>query len=242
MSLLTIANAVADETKGPRPETIATNTDPAAQNILRLINKVGKRLMLTYNWNILRKEKAFTASGNEIVVTAANMPSDFNRFVTETFWDRSSSNLVSGPISPVEWQGLKVQTFASQNKKFIYRGGDVLTQPVFDVGTSLAFEYVSENWADVAAANSPKSSMTIDTDIGIIDEELIIYGTIFEWLSAEGQPAGVAAKEYQDHFNLMIDNDETTASVAVSGDIFAQNTRHFTGDPKASRSSYGGNF
>ena len=85
MSLLTIANAVADETKGPRPETIATNTDPAAQNILRLINKVGKRLMLTYNWNILRKEKAFTASGNEIVVTAANMPSDFNRFVTETF-------------------------------------------------------------------------------------------------------------------------------------------------------------
>ena len=242
MSLLTIANAVADETKGPRPETIATNTDPAAQNILRLINKVGKRLMLTYNWNILRKEKAFTASGNEIVVTAANMPSDFNRFVTETFWDRSSSNLVSGPISPVEWQGLKVQTFASQNKKFIYRGGDVLTQPVFDVGTSLAFEYVSKNWADVAAANSPKSSMTIDTDIGIIDEELIIYGTIFEWLSAEGQPAGVAAKEYQDHFNLMIDNDETTASVAVSGDIFAQNTRHFTGDPKASRSSYGGNF
>ena len=87
MSLLTIANAVADETKGPRPETIATNTDPAAQNILRLINKVAIRMMLVYNWNILRKEHAFSASGNEIVLASANIPADFNRFVTETFWD-----------------------------------------------------------------------------------------------------------------------------------------------------------
>jgi hypothetical protein len=242
MSLLTIANAVADETKGPRPETIATNTDPAAQNILRLINKVAIRMMLVYNWNILRKEHAFTASGNEIVLASANIPADFNRFVTETFWDRGSNNLVSGPVSPVEWQGLKVQTFSSSNKKFIFRGGDVYALPIFATGTSLSFEYVSDKWAVAAADGSKKTSFTIDTDTALINEELIIYGTIFEWLSAEGQPAGVAAKQFQDHFNLMIDNDTTTANIAVTGDIFAQNTRHFTGDPKASRSSYGGDF
>ena len=41
MTLLSIANAVADETKGPRPATIISNTAPEAQNILRIINKVG---------------------------------------------------------------------------------------------------------------------------------------------------------------------------------------------------------
>ena len=115
MTLLTIANAVADETKGPRPATIATNTDPAAQNILRLINKVGNRLQKSFAWNILSKEGTVTASGSETLIAAAALPADFDRIIPETFWDRGTNNLISGPISPVEWQGLKVQTYDSQS-------------------------------------------------------------------------------------------------------------------------------
>ena len=65
MTLLTISDAVADETKGPRPVTIAGNADPAAQNILRIINKCGVKLALAYDWNILRVEKIVTAPGVE---------------------------------------------------------------------------------------------------------------------------------------------------------------------------------
>ena len=161
MTLLSIANSVADETKGPRPETIASNTDPAAQNILRLINKVGKRLQKAYAWNIITKEGTVTAPGVETLIASAALPSDFDRIIPETFWDRGSNNLISGPISAVEWPGLRVQTYSSQNK---------------------------------------------------------------------------------DHFDLLVKSDEMSADVLVSADIFAQNTRHFTGDPKASRASYGGDF
>ena len=240
MTLLSIANAVADETKGERPATIAANTDPGAQQILRLINKVGTRLMKIYAWNILRKEHAFTASGNETAL--ASMPSDFDRFVPETFWDRDSNNLLSGPVSSVEWNGLKVQTYSSQNKKFIHRGGSILTQPVFDSGVNLAFEYVSKEWCDVAAGNSPKAAMTLDTDVAIIDEELITQITVYEWLKAQGQPYGDAAGEAKSYLNMLTTHDDATDNIAVTGDIFAQSSRHFTGTPKASRSSYGGDF
>lgn len=242
MTLLSIANGIADETKGPRPATIAGNTDPAAQNILRIINKVALRLSRIYAWNILRKEHTFTASGNEIVITAANMPTDFDRFIPETFWDRDSNNLLSGPVSAVEWNGLKVQTFSSQNKKFIYRGGDILTQPQFDSGVNLAFEYASKNWCDIAAGGSTKSAMTIDTDTSFLDEDMIIAVSKYEWLKDEGQPWQAAAREAKESIDLLTDNEAASENIAVAADIFALNSRHFEGSPKASRASYGGDF
>jgi|TARA_R110000796_G_scaffold4016_1_gene15305 hypothetical protein len=241
MTLLTIANAVADETKGPRPETIASNTDPAAQNILRLINKVGSRLQKSFAWNILTKESTVTAGGSETLIAAASLPGDFDRIIPETFWDRGTNNLISGPVSAVEWQGLKVQTYDSQNKKYRYRGGDIITSPAVASGSTCAFEYVSTQWVRKADGTA-KSSMTIDTDYTVLSEELMIYGTVFEWLDAEGQPSSNAARQYLDEFNLLVSADETSANILTSGDIFSQNSRHFTGEPRASRASYGGDF
>ena len=240
MTLLTISDAVADETKGPRPVTIAGNADPAAQNILRIINKCGVKLALAYDWNILGVEKLVTAPGVEALSAANAMPADFGRFVPETMWDRDSSNLISGPISPVEWNGLKVQTFSSQNRKFIFRGGAILTSPVINSGVTVAYEYIKKNWCDVAAGGTEKAAFSIDSDVALIDEELITRYAVYEWLAAEGQPFQMAMKSFDDYFTTITDTESATANVAVVADIFGQNSRHFEGSPKASRSFYGG--
>jgi len=242
MTLLTISNAVADETKGPRPVTVAANADPAAQNILRIINKCGVKLTLAYDWNILRVEKIVTAPGVETLVAASAMPANFGRFVPETMWDRSTNNLISGPISPVEWNGLKVQTFSSQNKKFIYRAGAILTAPLIDSGVTVAYEYIKKNWCDTTAGGAEKAAFTVDTDVALIDEELLIRYAVYEWLASEGQPFQLAYKGFEDYFNLLTDTESATSNVAVVADIFGQNSRHFSGEPKASRASYGGDF
>lgn len=240
-TLVEIAAAVADETNGPRFENITQNSDPDAQKILRLVNKVGTRLMRIYEWNMLGIEHVFLASGSEVLISSANMPIDFDRFIPETFWDRSSNNLLSGPISSVEWNGLKVQTFSSQNKKFIYRGGAVLTQPIFDSGTSLAFEYISKFWCEDSSGNG-LFAMASDDDVPRLDSELIISITKYEWLSSEGEPTSAAASEAADMLDTLTNNDASSENIAVTGDLFAQNTRHFDGAPKASRASYGGDF
>lgn len=240
-TLLDIATAVADETKGPRLVNIAQNSDPDAQNMLRLVNKVGTRLMRMYEWDILLREETVSATGNEILIPSANMPVDFDRFVPETFWDRSTNNLLSGPISSVEWGGLKVQTFSSQNKKFIFRNGAVLTQPIFDAGVDLAFEYVSNFWCENSVGDG-LSSMVSDTDVLRLDSELVISIVKYEWLTSEGQPTSAAVAEAKAMITRLINNDASSDNVAVTADIFAQNTRHFEGAPKASRASYGGDF
>ena len=242
MTLLTIADAIADDTKGPRPATIAANTNPDAQNILRIINKVGKTLIAKYPWNILREEHTFTAPGVETILAAAARPTDFAHFIAETFWNRDDNNLLSGPVGPVEWAGLKVQTFSSQNKKFTDRGGDLLTQPVVEAGANMAFEYIKKNWVDIAAGGAEKAAFTLDTDVALIDEELITRGGTYVWLKSEGQPFDDAKRDLKDYFDDLVENEISSGGVAVTADLFAQNTRHFTGDPKASRASYGGDF
>lgn len=240
-TLLDIATAVADETKGPRLANIAQNSDPDAQNMLRLVNKVGTRLMRMYDWNILRDEEIVSATGDEILIPSASMPTDFDRFVPETFWDRSTNNLLSGPVSPIEWNGLKVQTFSSQNKKFIFRGGAVLTQPIFDSGVDLAFEYISNFWCE-NSSGAGLVAMTSDTDVIRLDSELTISIVKYEWLVSEGQPTSAAVAEARDMIARLINNDASSENILVAADIFAQNTRHFAGAPKASRASYGGDF
>jgi hypothetical protein len=242
MTLLSIANAVADEVKGPRPATIINNADPSAQSILRLINRVGYGLMLQYPWQILGSEKTFTASGTETALAASSMPADFNRFIPETMWDRDSNNLISGPVRPVEWAGLKAATYTSQNKKFIYRGGAILTSPVLDSGVNVAFEYTADTWVDIAATGTPKNSMTIDTDITRLDEELVISAAVYAYLDADGQPSGTAYQRFLDIYDAVSSNDQARDGIMVPGDIFALNSRHFDGTPKPSRSSYGGDF
>lgn len=242
MSLLSIANGVADETKGPRPATIAGNTDPDAQQMLRLINKVGKRCMQIYAWNILSAEHTFTAPGGETLIPSASMPSDFDRFVAECFWDRDTDNLLSGPISAVEWNGLKSQTYTSDNKKFIYRSGDVLTTPAFDVGSNMAFEYIINTWATDTTGVTYKTAMSVDTDEALFDDDMMIALVKFEWLKDEGQPFQMAARDAGEALDRLTDNDASTAGIMVPMDITARNTRHFSGTPKASRSQYGGYF
>ena len=240
MTLLAIANDVADRTKGPRPATIAGNSNPDAQNILSVINKAGIWMMKAYGWDILTKEHTFTSVAGETQNgTGDNLavPEDWDRFIPETCWDRDSNNLISGPISPVEWAGLKVQNYSEQNKKFRYRAGQFITTPELGTGVTVAYEYIKKNWA--TGTGGEKDLMDDDSDAPILDQELITRAATLEWLDAEGQPTAKAMRDFKTYFDQLVDNEMSSGNVSVVADIFALNTRHFSGSPKPSRSYYG---
>lgn len=233
MTLLTICQGIADEVNALRPDTIIGNTDPDAQKLLRIANKVGTRLMKAFPWQDLRKEQTFTGiAGAE---QTGIIPSDFDRFVPETFWNRSSSRLISGPISPVEWQGLKAISYSGYENKFIYRGGSVFIVPDLAGGESLAFEYVSDQWCQ-SSGGTGQTAWAADTDVGVIDEELMTLGGIYQFLVSESLPVGSAANDYMEMFDRLAENDQPSSRVASVGDIFG-NARHFTGTPPVNTSS-----
>ena len=237
MSLLTICQAIADEVSLTRPTTVIGNTDTDAQKLHRITVKIGKRMMRVANWQVLRKEKTYTSvSGEE---QTSIIPSDFDRFIPETFWDRGTPSLIAGPVRAVEWQSLKAGTYNGTIRKFTRRGNSVYVIPSLSAGVSLAYEYISENWVDTDADGlGDASTWAADTDTSVIDEELLTLGGVFEYLDSEGQPSGRAAAQYEQCFNELLDNDQPGAGVLSAGDIFSGG-RHFDGEPSASVNLYG---
>ena len=229
MTLLSICIAVADEVGIERPTSIVGNAQPTSQKLLRYANKTGTRLMKKVAWEVLRKEKTFTSVATE--TQTGILPSDFDRFVTETFWDRTYATLMPGPISASEWPGLKAFNYAGE-AKFALRGGSVLVIPVPASGRSYAFEYVSNTWCQ-SAALAAQTAFAADTDTGILDEELLTLGTKFVYLTDEGLPNQIAAAEFKEYFDMVLDNDQPNARIMVAGDIFgiAGSGRHYTGTP-----------
>jgi hypothetical protein len=227
MTLLSICQDAADEGGINRPQSIVGSSSTDAQLLLRLAKKVGLMTMKKYPWQILRKEQTFTAISGE--TQTGILPADFDRFVAETFWDRSTPKLMVGPISAVEWQGLNAKSYTGPEKKFALRGNSVIVQPVFGGGESLAFEYVSKNWCQ-SSGGTAQATWAADTDMGILSEELITLGVIFEYLDGAGQPAGTALGKFTDYWNVLVQNDEPTARIMSAGDIFGPG-RHFTGTP-----------
>lgn len=227
MTLLTICNAVCDEIGIVRPATIISNTSDDAQKLLRLANKVGNRLMKSFPWQDLREEKTFTGiSGSE---QTGILPDDFDRFVPETFWNRSGGKLITGPISPIEWQTIKALSYTLPEYKFAYRGDSIYITPDLAGGETLVFEYVKKTWCQ-SSGGTAQSAWAADDDTGIIDEELMTLGIIFEFLDADGQPSQRAAAQYLEYFNQLTDNEIPAARTMLAADIFGGNRRD-TGAP-----------
>jgi hypothetical protein len=229
MTLLSICKNAADEIGIDRPSSVTSNPEPSVQKLLRAGNKVGYSLMKKVAWQALRAEQTFTSLATE--QQTGILPSSFDRFVPETFWNRTDYQLITGPVSPVEWQSLKASNYQG-NPKYIYRGGGVYITPTMSAGKTLAFEYVSQNWCQ-SSGGTGQSAWAADTDTGVLDEELLTRGLVYVYLTSEGLPNAIAGAEFDEYFGTVLDNDQPDAGIMVAADIFGGG-RHFTGTPSVS--------
>lgn len=232
MTLLTICQDAADEIGIDRPTAVIGSSQPAVQKLLRYANKAGVVLSKKVAWQALRKERTFTSVASETQTSI--LPSDFDRMVPETFWNRSSYELISGPVSAVEWQGLKTFSY-SGDYKFAYRGDAILVVPTLGAGDTLAFEYVSTQWCE-SSGGTGQTAWAADSDVGVISEQLIVRAVKFMYLTDEGLPNVNAATDLQDFMNILIRQDQPSAGVMLAADIFGGG-RHFSGAPVTSGST-----
>lgn len=120
------------------------------------------------------------------------LPSDFQRVIDNTLWDRSRFWSLRGPQSPQQWQLYKSSVIgrASIQRRFRFRevgGVQVFSvDPVpTDNGSALVFEYVSNAWCK-SSGGTKQTSWQADTDVGILDEYLLTLGTRWRMLRRLG--------------------------------------------------------
>jgi hypothetical protein len=234
MSLLTIAQDAADELGlDARPISVVGNPAPDVQRLLRFAQRVGRDLVARAPWQALRRKHPFTATATEVQANA--IPADFGRFYPETFWDQTNYRVISGPLSPTEYESRRIGSEFVYNtggqRWFTRQGNDLLVTPTPAGNETYTFDYQSLSFCQ-SAAGVAQAQWLADTDTGLLDEELITLGVVARYLDADGQPAQTAMASYERRFHQMFANDAPDGRVMVSGDIFA-GARRTTGEPGA---------
>lgn len=182
MSLLTLIRDACDRIGVARPTVVISATDATARRLLALANEEGRQLA-RLGWPILRKEQTFTSTATEAQTNA--IPDDFGRFVDGTFWNRSASRPLVGPLSPQEWQDIKAHAGSGVTDSFTYRGSDILIAPTATAGQTMAFEYYSRKWCE-SSGGTDQAAWAADSDTGILDENLMALGIVWRFKKASG--------------------------------------------------------
>lgn len=193
-------NAVDELGNIARPTIVIASTDRTIQRMVVLANREGRDLAKT-NWTILQKLYTFStvASTQEY-----DLPSDYDRLITDTEWNRSTSAPLIGPLSPQEWQVIESGGIGSVSVGSRYRiqrstvSGNARKFRVSPTPSSvetLAFEYISTNWC-ASSGGTGQSAWAADTDVNILDPDLLTLGLIIRVKRSLGLEFASEADEY----------------------------------------------
>ena len=150
MSLLSMLQRVCNEVGLPEPTLVLSSTDRQMRQLLAITYRVGNDLRACA-WPDMQKEYSFTLVNGQ---DAYPFPADYDFDISETHWNRSTTNSLIGPLSPSEWQSLKSGSITSSitNYQFRFKGSGTNqffidpTPTATNAGEILVFEYQSLNW------------------------------------------------------------------------------------------------
>lgn len=187
MSLLTVAQAVAEEVGIGAPSSVIGSSEDTAKQLLRLINRSGRQLAKR-NWTILQREHTFTTSNG---TASYDLPSDFDRIIDRTAWDRDSYWTLRGGMSPRDWQvkksGLVSASIRSSFRiKPDTRVNKFFIDPTPSSSIDMVYEYASTQWVKDSSNSAGKTAYAVDTDVSLIPEELIEMDVIWRFLNRKG--------------------------------------------------------
>jgi hypothetical protein len=216
VSLLTIIQRVCRLVSLPVPSTVVDSSDLVIQQLYALANEEGEELADAYDWQKLRRQHLFNT-----VATAAQssaVPADWNRFISNSFFNRSTRRSMIGPITPQQWQAIQAQPQLNRVfLAFIERDGQFLVTPSPSAGQQIAYEYVSKYWAR-SAALVPQEEFLADTDGTYLDEKLITLGVRWRWKAANGLDYAEDYRTYQTERNQKMARDGGNTEINTTGD------------------------
>lgn len=194
MTLLSICQNVARKVGVAVPDTIIDNTDVEVAAMLALANDEGRELARRGAWSRLVKIQTFTSVATEEQTGA--MPADFDRYIPETFYNRTRKRQVLGPLSPQEWEAQKAITATVLYDSFRFRVAQIQMIPTPTAGMTYAFEYVSKNWC-ASSAGIEQYAWAADDDVALLDESLIELGIVWRFRQNAGLDYGETMKTYE---------------------------------------------
>jgi len=204
MSLLTIVQDAAARVALTQPAAVASSATTIDIQFRQLAQQEGDELSRRFSWQALQVDYTFTSVASE--TQTGVMPSDFDRFVDDTFWNRSRRRPVLGPHSPQSWQTLKATAIPAVTDVFRLVGDSLLILPAPAAGQTYAFTYITNKWCQ-SSGGTTQAAWNADTDTARIPERLLTLGVVWRFLASRGFDATLSKAVYDEQVALAIGRD-----------------------------------
>lgn len=149
------------------------------------------------------------------------LPTDFERPIDNTMWDRSRYWAMRGPQSPQQWQLYKSSYIGQATIQRRYRFRSINGAVTFSIDpvptdnkAALVFEYVSNAWCQ-SSGGTPQTSWLADTDTGILSEYLISLGVRWRMLRRLGMSYNEELDEYEREVTKAMAHDGGAAVLSL---------------------------
>lgn len=168
----------------------------------------------------INQQATSSATGETLTFsqTQYTMPSDYDRQVDRTHWDKTQHWQMIGPETAQQWEWL-TSGYISTGPRVRYRifGSYFQIWPPQATQHYLGFEYISNAWA-LSAASAAKTSFTVDTDTCIFPDRLMVLGVKHKYFQAKGL-GDVFLKDYEDEMSIAYANDAGSQTLAMAPQI-----------------------
>lgn len=183
MTLLTIVDDAARQMSLTAPTAVIASTDKQDVLFLRCAQEEGKSLAGRHNWQTLITEKTFLTTA--ATAQTSSIPSDFDRMIPETMFNRTRNRQVWGPVAPDEWQRVQSSLITFVNPGFRIRGDTILLTPTPAASETVAYEYISTKWC-LSSAAVAQAAWAADDDTSKLNEEAMKLGIVWRFKQDKG--------------------------------------------------------
>lgn len=189
MNALALIQRFATATGFPVPTLAYASTSSDVQQVIELLNQEGRSLASRHDWQALTFETSFATLATESQGTLSSIigaTQVLKKIVNDTLYNRTTMQKVRGPLSKMVWGAYKNLTLTGPYPQYRIRGNNLILNPVPAAGQSVYFEFVSKCWcSDFAGANF-RTNIGDDTDVVLINEDLLMAGLEWRWLRKKG--------------------------------------------------------
>lgn len=168
-------------------------------------------------------------------------PADFDRYINQTWWDRTNRWALLGPDSPQmdQWHRSGVVTtgprrhfrqigYGAQGGAFTtgfssgFSGGAPASNyrlwpppGAADTPINIAFEYISAN-AVISSSGGAQPKFLADDDVTVLDSQILVLGTKWRMWQIKGFDYSDMQQEYQDYVDRKFANDGGAKTLSLS--------------------------
>jgi len=223
-TVLQIGNAAASACGLPQQTTLNGNTNQNAVRILQSVkDAAGRDVFRGQDWVSLQIEHTFATTG---ATSYDEIPSDFDRLINGTLWDRTNERPLVGPVTAQQWQryesgldGLTGLTLLFRIASGYFLGTTHIDKvikiyPTTSTGQTIAFEYISNEYVlDIAGAK--KDAVDADTDTFLFDDDLVEVAATWRLLRNLGMTYADERIEFETLMDERSSNDGGAGSLSM---------------------------